>query len=50
MQWRGTNIDVSKSVKEQEFADMKIITHTFLAVDNIFSRITITVKSTTFKT
>ena len=47
MQWRGTNIDVSETVKEQEFADMKIITDTFLTVDNIFSRIMITVKSTT---
>ena len=39
MQWRGTNIDVSKTVKEQEFADMKIITNTFLGVDDIFSKI-----------
>ena len=33
MQWRGTNTDVSETVKEQEFADMKIITDTFLDYD-----------------
>ena len=34
-----TNIDVYLNIKEQEFADMKIIKYTFLADDNLFSKI-----------